>query len=318
MRWTCGPLLLAVAIGFLAPLAARAQALLTYDDFRSAQLVVGESARGGRWLTYEYVVRFANRGELGPGGQNERREDLFTRHPGFSTSNLSASRRIVGGQLQLRLESAGGTHPDPNVAPGYGRTGVMGLRQYQGNQNILQATVTPMAAEAPACRDTGESRVRAQLIARLLGRWYDADTVLATVSLERSSFGGDRIYGVLSRRSPTRPGVIEELRSVVFNRPWTLGRAHTLTIRYQPDDDEPANSQVIFTVAGGGMAAERRIMRRVPAASDFEASPDFDLRVETTPANCPAAGAAPAERIGVTMDARFDNIRIGDYRAGEQ
>jgi hypothetical protein len=309
-----------IALGFLAPAPVTGQTIV-YDDFSSAQLNLGlrwEGSQPEGWRVYEYAVRGADQDELGANGTSNRWDDDLMRHPTFSTVNTSALRRIAGGRLQLRLESAGGTYDDPLVAPGHGRIGATGGRRVSVVRNIVQARVTPMTAEVPTCRGTGESRVRAQLVMEILssgeepfGDAFATAPVFATLSLERSSFGGDRITGVLSRCRNRDCDVIEELRSVVFTRTWTPGSAHTLTIRYQPDNDEPANSRLLFTVGGGGVATEQRVMRNAPSGGDNSLGRLFDLRVETMPANCPASGSAPAERVGVTMDARFDNVRVG-------
>jgi hypothetical protein len=294
----CGPLLLAVA-GWLWPLPATAQVLSTFDSFSSAQL------DGALWAGYSHTVRFADLLQIAEGWNNQV-ENPLTRHPRFSTFNASSFRRIVGGQLQLQLDSLGGTHSNPNVAPGHGRLGVSART---GSRHVVQAKVTPMAAEAPACRTTGESRVRAQLVADVLAsdqgyRGYEG-SIFATLSLDRSSFGGDRIYAVLSRCRDYLCNVADDIDWIIFNRGWTLGSAHTLTIRHQPE-----NTRLLFTVAGGGVASETRVLRSQPLSDRTFVAYGFGLRVETTPANCPAARNAPAERIGVTMDARFDDVRI--------
>jgi hypothetical protein len=300
LRRACGPVLLTIVAAFAAPLPTTAQALSPYDDFSSTEI------DGRRWDGYTHTVRFADLVQLA-GGWNNQVENHSVRHPRFSTSNATSVRRVVGSQLQLRLESLGGTHPDPNVAPGHGRLGLTGW----GSRNIVQARITPVAAETPACRTTGESRVRAQLVADLLGTdpaygGPDRTDVFATLSLDRSSFRGDQIYAVVSRCRDWTCNVAEDLDWVVFNRGWTLGRAHTLTIRHEPE-----TSRVVFTVAGGGVAAETRVLRSLRSTENTYVGSSFGLRVETTPAHCPAAGAIRAERIGVTMDARFDDVRVG-------
>src|SRR5688572_3646465 len=178
----CGPLLLAVAVGWLWPLPATAQVLSTFDSFSSAQL------DGALWAGYSHTVRFADLVQIG-GGWNNQVENPSTRHPRFSTSNASSFRRIVGGQLQLQLDSLGGTHANPNVAPGHGRIGVSART---GSRHVVQTKVTPMAAEAPGCRATGESRARAQLVVDVSvtdQAYVDEGNVFATLSLDRSSFG---------------------------------------------------------------------------------------------------------------------------------
>src|SRR5688572_17167773 len=251
LRRACAAALLAIAAACAAPPPTTAQsALFPYDDFSSGDI------EGGRWLGYAHTVRFADLTQI-DGGWNNQVENPAIRHPRFSTSNATVVRRVVGSQLQLQIESRGGTHPDPNVAPGHGRLGVSG----GGSRNIVQARVTPMAAASPACRTTGESRVRAQLVADLLGTdpgygGPDRTDVFATLSLDRSSFGGDQIYAVVSRCRDWTCNVAEDIDWIVFSRAWTLGRAHTLTIRHEPE-----NSRVVFTVAGGGVAAETRVLR---------------------------------------------------------
>jgi hypothetical protein len=327
MSARCGPRLLGCALGLIAllPVSAQAQALVLYDDFSSGELSLGEPPDPGLWVAFEYLTAFARRSQLGPTGIPNGLQNPLTRHPINSMSNTAARRRIVGGRLQLRLESAGGAHPDPDVVPGQGRIGVTGTqRPFAPARNAVQATVIPMAAAAPACRATGESRVRAQLVMRILETWQPAERrpAFATLSLERSSFGGDRIHAVVSRCRGSAGGfwmssfafcpVVQQLGEVVFTRTWTMGSAHTLRIEYMPDSDEPDNSRVLFTVAGGGLGSETRILSRVPADSNpGDLGRHFDLRVETLPANCPATGEAPAERVPVMMDVRFDAVRVG-------
>jgi hypothetical protein len=128
--------------------------------------------------------------------------------------------------------------------------------------------------------------------------------MFVTLSLERSSFSGDRIVAVLSRcLDSSRCLAAEDLDWVVFTRSWTLGSAHTLTITHQP-----ANDRVVFSVGGGGVAAESRSLS-YPPTSEVVTRP-VALRVENSPANCPAEDNAPSERVEVTMDARFDNVRL--------
>jgi hypothetical protein len=296
-RCACDPLLLAVAVAFFAAAPVTAQELSTFDDFSSGEIT------GGRWAGYTQTVRFADLVELNDGWNNQV-ENPSIRHPRFSTFNTSSLRRIVEGQLQLQLDSVGGVHPNPNVAPGHGRLGVSSW----ASRSIVQAKVTPVSADAPPCRTTGESRVRAQVLAEVLSNHpQGGDPVaFATLSLDRSSFGGDQIYAVVSRCRDWTCHVATDVDWIIFDRGWTLGRAHTLTIRHEPE-----NSRVVFTVSGGGVAAETRVLRSPPLTDTSYVSSRFGLRVETTPANCPASNGAPGERIGVTMDARFDDVRVG-------
>jgi hypothetical protein len=292
LRGRCSSLLVAIVLGCVTPLPTSAQTVSTFDDFSSAEL------DGTRWRGSEGTVRYASPAQLASG--RRQGENPLTLHPSFSTYNTGANRRIVGGQLQLQLDSVGGLHPNPDVAPGYGYITASGRAS---TRFVIQVKMTPMAAEAPACRATGESRVRSQLALSLLGD--PAGAVFATLSLERSSFGGDRIIAVLRRCSSDDCPVIEELGSVVFNRTWSLGRAHTLTVR-----QHPTNGSVGFTVAGGGGATETRVLRFAPVPEGTYVWSEFDMRVETTPANCPASGDAPAQRVEVTMDSRFDDVRV--------
>ena len=99
--------------------------------------------------------------------------------------------------------------------------------------------------------------------------------------------------------------VADDLGSVVFDRAWRLGRAHLLTITHQP-----GGNRVLFSVSGGGITAENRYVGYPAPASRREGNRDYALRVENTPANCPAQGSLPAQRVEATMQARFDNVRI--------
>jgi hypothetical protein len=284
-------LLSALGVDGWAPAPAAAQDLQTYRNL-------------GWWFrTLEDTVRFAAPGDI-VGDRNVAPENSLLRHPAYSTYNTNMRRRMNGGQLQLMLESVGGTHPNPHVAPGYGRLAVASNTP----ADIFQARVTPMAAEAPSCRATGESLVRAQVVAQL-GDNRDPDTrghgVFATLSLERSSFGGDQVVGVVWVCRRWSCESVSALDSVLFDRSWTLGTAHTLTIQY-----DRANNSIAFTVAGGATASETRTLSGLPVIEeDYYPNTGFGLRVETIPANCAASGDAPAGRVRVSMDARFDAVR---------
>jgi hypothetical protein len=294
----CVYILVVVAAGFCTTLPATAQTFSTFDDFSVSRI------DGVRWSGFAHTVRFRARTDADPNSWNNQSENPLLRHPQFSTSNASALRRIVSGHLQLQLDSVGGTHPNPDVVPGYGRLGLSS--RGWARHSAVRATVTPMVADAPACRTDGESRVRASLSVSILGSVETVDAaVFARLVLERSSFGGDRIYAVLSRcRQDWGCAVAEDLDRVDFNRTWLLRRASTLTIRHQP-----ATGRVTFVVAGGGGRSESHVLR-APLADDTAVITGFGLRVDTGPANCPSSAGAPAERVEVTIDARFDDVQV--------
>src|SRR5688572_4390264 len=272
-----------------------AQTLTTYDDFSSEQI------NPSRWTGRQSVVRY---GTAADGWFNEG-ESLWTFHPEFSVINTSVDRRIVGGQLRLQATSFGGTH-DNTMASGHGRLNLRGA-QVERRVTRVQTRVTVMAAEAQPCRSTGDSRTRAQVWLELSRNTGNARLLFATLSLQRSSFGGDRIVAVLSRCQDEECRVAQDLDWVVFNRAWTLRSAHTLTVSHQP-----ANDRVVFSVGGGGVAAESRTLRYSPPPEEGSVGGLFSLRLENSPSNCPADIGSPAERVAVSIDARFDNVRIAE------
>lgn len=290
LRAFLGSVALAVAVTFLTPQLLTAQALTTYDDFTSEQL------DPDLWAGMRYTVPYGSV----EGGWINGPESQWAHHPEFSVVNTLVDRRTVGGRLRLQLSTSGGTH-DNTMAPGHGRLAVRGRADVVTR---VQSRVTVMAADAQPCRSTGESRTRAQVYLELVRDGGDDTLLFATLSLQRSSFGGDRIVAVLSRCRDDNCSVAEDLDWVVFNRPWTVRSAHTLTLTHQP-----ANDRVVFSVSGGGLSGESRTLRYSPPPSEFWLSGRFSLRVENSPSNCPADGAAPSERVDVTMDARFDNVR---------
>jgi hypothetical protein len=286
-----GTLALALVVSLLAAQPVTAQTLTTFDTFTSPEL------DGDKWAGTEHVIRYGSH----PSGWINEIENRWSRHPEFSVVNTRVERRVTGGQLRLLLGSRGGTH-DNTLAPGHGRL-AMGAKTSAVTH--LQARVTVVAADAQPCRSTGESRTRAQLHVSIT-RDSDSRVMFVTLSLERSSFGGDRIVAVLSRCLDSSDcGAAEDLDSVVFTRSWTLGSAHTLTVAHQP-----ANDRVVFSVGGGGVATESRSLRYPPTSDVAFFSRNAALRVVNSPANCPADGNAPSERVEVTMDARFDNVRL--------
>jgi hypothetical protein len=283
-------LLLFVAAAILVtarPLSA--QTLTIYDDFSS------EEIDPARWRATQSVIRYG----AAPGGWVNEREGLWQHHPEFSIVNTSMDRRIVGGQLRLQATSFGGTH-DNTMAPGHGRHVVGGTEVTR-----VQTRVTLMAAEVQPCRSTGDSRTRAQLWLELSKNTANETLLFATLSLQRSSFSGDRIVAVLSRCRDEGCGVAEDIDWVVFDRAWTLRSAHTLTVTHQP-----ANDRVVFAVSGGGVAAESRTLRYSPPPGEYWLGGTFSLVTENSPSNCPPEGGSPAERVAVSIDARFDNVRI--------
>jgi len=295
-----GPLrgaLLLMAVGMVAatPFSAAAQVLSTYDDFNSGRL------DGRRWHGVEEAIEYANLVGIS-GGWSNQPEGQWTRDPDFSTVNTAVQRRIVGEQLQLRLNTAGGSHPDPDVSPGHGRVALR-MRNVAQPVTILQSQVTMIEAETQPCRTTGQSRGRAQLFTRLFND--GSGDLFATLSLQRRSFDTDRIVAVVSKCRDQGCTIADDLGSVVFTRRWTLGLAQTLTITHQA-----GSNRVAFSVIGGGLTAETRYVSYPPPPSRAESARHYELRLETTPANCPAAGGTPSQRVEVTLDARFDNVRV--------
>jgi hypothetical protein len=291
-RASLGTITLAMAIALLTPGLLYAQPLSTYDSFSSEQI------DPGRWTGIQHALRYGSPA----GGWSNEIESEWTYHPEFSIVNTSVDRRVVGGQLRLQLSTRGGTH-DNTMAPGHGR---FALRSKAGAMRV-QSRVTVTAADAQPCRSTGESRARAQVYTELTRDTESQPLLFATLSLERSSFGGDRIVAVLSRCRDSGCRIAEDLDWVVFDRTWAVGSVHTLTITHQP-----ANERVVFSVGGGGVAAESRTLGYPAPPEDSTPSGLFALQVENSPSNCPADGGSPAERVVVTIDARFDNVRTSE------
>jgi hypothetical protein len=285
-------LAVASALALLPPRPAAAQTLTTYDTFNSEQM------DGDRWTGTEHVIRY---GSPSAGWSNQI-ERQWTHHPEFSVVNTRVDRRAAGGQLRLLLGTRGGTH-DNTMAPGHGRLDVSAKPADEVTR--IQARVTINTADVQPCRAAGESRVRAQLYLDVARDSELATRLMfVTLSLERSSFGGNRIIAVLSRCLDAADCfAVEDLDWVVFTRSWTLGSAHTLTVTHQP-----ANERVVFAVSGGGIPTESRPLS-YPAPTALPVQ-QVALRVETSPANCPADDGSPSERVEAMMDARFDNVRL--------
>ena len=284
--------LLVFAAALLTAYPLTAQTLATFDSFAAEQM------DPGRWAGMEHAIRYGSPA----GGWSNEIESQWTYHPEFSVVNTVFDRRIVGGKLRLHLVTRGGTH-DNTMAPGHGRLALR-ARTLHDFVTRVQARVTVVAAETPPCRSTAESRTRAQLYAAI-SNVASATGMFATLSLQRSSFGDDAIVAVLSRCLDSACQVAEDLDWVTFSRSWTRRSAHTLTITHRR-----ANARVVFSVAGGGVAAESRTLRYSPPLPEESAGHEFAVGVENSPANCPATGAAASERVGVSIDARFDNVRV--------
>src|SRR5207247_11176202 len=83
--------------------------------------------------------------------------------------------------------------------------------------------------------------------------------ISATSSLQRTSFDTDRIVAVLSRCLDGSCSTAADVDWVVFTRSWRTGIAHTLALIHQT-----ANNRVLFSVAGGRVAADTRALRNTP------------------------------------------------------
>ncbi|MBI1735035.1 MAG: hypothetical protein HYR51_07675 [Candidatus Rokubacteria bacterium] len=290
-------LFLANAVLFLAAQFTPAQTLALHDDFSAATI------DGSRWTAYEYVARYVRTATL-DGGWAHSSEDMATSNPALSVVNAHALVRIVSGQVRLALTTHG-AREGAGLAQGNGR---LGLRTFgAAGLTRMRAKVTVTASTVEPC-DEQPSRSRAQLLAHFFGDGDPAEPitqrdVFATLSLQRHTFTGDRIVGVVSRCRDFACTVADDLGFVEFARSWARGAAHVLTLTHQPD-----RSRFVFTVSGGGAPAETRaVPYTVPVSFDAPRSRIRDLLVEASPAACASPdGAVP--RPAVTMDARFDDV----------
>ncbi|HEV8615022.1 MAG TPA: hypothetical protein VGU22_05960 [Methylomirabilota bacterium] len=104
---------------------------------------------GRRWHGVEEAIEYANLVDIS-GGWSNQPEGQWTRDPNFSVVNTAVQRRIVGGQLRLRLNTAGGSHSDPDVSPGHGRLALR-MRNVVQPVTILQSQVIMIEAETQPC-----------------------------------------------------------------------------------------------------------------------------------------------------------------------
>ena len=286
-------ILLTITLVASAPGRAPGQTLATYDDFAAPGI------DKHRWRGFEHVTAYTRAETLAGGWQNWV-EDEATSDPTLSVANERAVREVVSGALRLALTSHGAASAS-GIVPGVGR---LGMRMRHADPAIarLQARVTVAAATVDACGTEG-GRARAQVLAHFFND--GSGDVFASLSLERHTFAGDRVVAVVSRCRGASCRTAEDLAFVVFGRAWTPGVAHVLTITHQPD-----RNRFVFTVSGGGQTAETRALA-YPAVTSPQAPelPIRDLRVENAPAFCqPSTGGIT--RAGITMDARFDTVRI--------
>jgi hypothetical protein len=290
-------ILLAVALLGTAAAGASAQSLALYDDFAADRI------HPGKWHGFEYVTAYTRTRTLEGGWQN-RAENEATSNPRLSVADGVAIREVVNGALRLALTSHGAASAS-GITPGVARLGTRmergagpgTLRSLQARVTVADAIVEPCGAE--------ESRARAQIVAHFFRR-DDAD-VVASLALQRTTFGGDRVIGVVSRCRDFSCTTAEDIDFVVFDRGWTPGVPHVLTITDQAD-----RNRFLFTVGGGGTPAQSRAVV-YPAVGSHEPPnlPFRDLRVENAPAFCPASGGA-VTRARVTMDARFDTVKVAE------
>jgi len=170
----------------------------------------------------------------------------------------------------------------------------------------LQAKVTVRSALAQNCAANPEAtRSRANLFGFFFndgsstGPTDFTGDIIAGITVERNSKTGDRIVAFLNRCDTAACVFSTNLVAAVFTRTWTLGIAQLLTVVWQP-----ANNRFVYTVSGGGLATETRILTYTQPDAALPRLFLKELRVANTVPNCTAGRRVAA------IDALFDSVAI--------
>jgi hypothetical protein len=315
--------LLAVAAVVTLIVPAHGQTLGTYDSFGSEQL------DPGRWRGYEYTIEGTSSRTvaLGGGHDDTPRYEGVTFHGPNSVGE--SRRRLVNGQAQITLTSSKRFGFQSSVSHGKARAGLRmnhpGLAPSSGAlvTTLRSAlTVAAVSAEPPDLLTDWCGRYNSAR-AQVFGHFFNDGSsggpgdltgdVFASVSLERrveETSAGPVVRNVVEARVGrcNTPECRMTWQAILFTRAWTVGAAHVLTIDWQP-----ASDRFVFTVSGGGVAAESRTIAYTAADSAPPRGYAYDLRVESQPGFCTEGESTIWQT--VSIDARFDNVRLNSEAA---
>jgi hypothetical protein len=263
----------------LAPALAPAQSLGTYDTFSSALL------DPVKWRGFESIQSNT-----------------------LGVRDAEISRTVGDGQFRASLRTYGATGVDFGVS-GSARNRIHivhpSLTDHQPRITVLQAKVTPKAAEAQDCPiNTSETRARAVVMAFFFNDGTGNATandrtgdIIAGVQLERHSKLGNRIVGFIARCDQASCGDAQTIKFVTFEQSWAFNAQKTVTVLWRPSTDD-----FQFTVG----AEAQTVTYDDVLLQDTEAPKDFfyTVGVQNTVANC------VGERLEAFFDSQFDNVRI--------
>jgi hypothetical protein len=264
--------------------SAQAQTLATYDTFSSPLL------NDTKWAGVEQAISIS----------------------GGPAVNLEFTRRVLQGQLQLTLRTAGGTGSDTGIT-GEGRNGLRINHPVLADEvpriTALQAKITVAKASAGDCAaNPGNTNTRAR--AQLFGFFFNDGSssgagdrtgdILAGVTLERRA-GGDGIFAFMNRCTTASCTTSDNIDVETFTHVWQVGTPELVTVRWVK-----ASKKFVF-VLGSGAGAETKEISYDGLGWTDTAKPRLFLkeaRVSNAVENCTAG------RVEAFMDARFDTVKI--------
>lgn len=307
------------------PAPTRGQTLGAYDTFSSAGL------DSTRWRGYEYTIEGTeSRVRALYGGYNDGQ--------GYGGGTLwgpsavgEGRQRVVNGQAQVSLTTSKRGGLGGGYSHGKARAGLrMNHPGLAAPANPLvttlraSLTVAAVSAEPPDPVTEGCS-VHNSARAEIFGHFFNDGSstgpgdltgdVFAIVSLERrveETSAGPVVRNVVAARVGrcNTSACRITWQTVPFTRTWTVGTAHVLTIAWQP-----ASDRFVFTVSGGGVAAESRTVVYTQADSAPPRGYAYDLRVESQPGFCGNSERDELIWSTVSIDARFDNVQVNSAAA---
>jgi hypothetical protein len=298
--------LCSVVVSLSWTIPANSQTMGLYDDFSSGAI------DRVRWAGYQYNVGPSENADFY--GENDWGGGLE-----FRPIDGASTRRAVGGQVQIALVSEEG--PAGKARNGL-RINHPALLDHVPRIRSLQATViiadVSVPASIPGCTRTTFGRAGAHIFGH-----FGNDNV--------DNFDGGLTGDIfaslaLVRRVERAPGVPASVRNVVEIttgrcnnsdcRYVDFGAPHVLSFAWQPGipyvltiawNAQPAPGAFTFTAAGGGDSESHTVATTIVERAHAHA---FDLRVENQPVSCRNSNNTDSFTGRVSIDARFDDVRI--------
>ena len=294
-----------LAVQALVALPVEPQTLAPYDAFGTATI------DPRKWRGYEYDVK----------GTHWRDWDARVGRrdgPGGGAQSTDRRRDIAAGQLRLALTTWGLVTPYPADWRRYpfGRIGMrvadVGLSDGAPLVHAFAARVRFTSLEqVRACSESSYSRARAGVVGVFFKdedvRTRAGDVIVALWAHASPAPSGEVTFSAAAERCvDAECDIVEPVGGASFDRTSTVGIAHALTIRWQPD-----RSRFAVTVSDSAGPAETRTIVYPSTVTPFAPRAYiYDLRLENAPGVCAPWVGYTTPRAAIASEVRFDAVKL--------